>query len=221
MELNSKLNNKGDINMEIRQQLPLVAVEYENNGKKAVLTFLDEERGEVRSVNFNKQIYANDKYVDDDEKAAKVEKWCADIFNTTFDNLTTALETKHDVYCYDKFNALFEIEQISKFTEDMKGLMLDTEIKEILVDDYFIKIRYDYDGKTYESKQTYGKYMESMKQWFQDPQKKQLEYDKFEKKYGVPVSQRDTLIGMHIFVEVKCAFKKFYYGDIKPFPKAK
>ena len=51
--------------MELRKELELVSVEYENNGKKAVMTFLDKERKQVRIVNFNKQIYRDNKYIDD------------------------------------------------------------------------------------------------------------------------------------------------------------
>ena len=43
--------------MEIRTGLKLVSVDYENNGKKAVMMFLDEERKQVRTVNFNLQVY--------------------------------------------------------------------------------------------------------------------------------------------------------------------
>ena len=50
--------------VEKRENMKLVNVEYENEGKKAVLTFLDEERKEIRTVNFNKQVYDNGKYID-------------------------------------------------------------------------------------------------------------------------------------------------------------
>lgn len=207
--------------MELRKGLELVSVEYENNDKKAVMTFLDAERKEVRIVNFNKQGYENGKYVDDPAKAEKVDGWCYDLFGTPFESLTDCIGQKKDVYVYDRFNSLFEVQQVDKFTKDMVGCILQTEVKEIIVDDYFIKIRYDYEGKTYESKQTFGKYMESMKQWFVDPQKKEREYQKFEDKYGVPVSEKDSLIGHPLMVEVKAAFGTHYYGDIKKFPKTR
>ena len=207
--------------MELRKGLELVSVEYENNDKKAVMTFLDAERKEVRIVNFNKQGYKDGKYVDDPEKAEKVNGWCYDLFGTPFESLADCIGQKKDVYVYDRFNSLFEVQQVDKFTKDMVGCILQTEIKEIIVDDYFIKIRYDYEGKTYESKQTFGKYMESMKQWFVDPQKKEREYQKFEDKYGVPVSEKDSLIGHPLMVEVKSAFGTHYYGDIKKFPKTR
>ena len=41
---------------EILEQLELVDVIFEDN-KKVTLVFLHEERGEIREVNFNKQVY--------------------------------------------------------------------------------------------------------------------------------------------------------------------
>lgn len=205
--------------MELRKDLELVDVEYENGGKKAVMTFLDRDRREVRVVNFNKQNYSNGQFVDDPEKAAKVEEWCKQFFDCAFDVLDDQIGTKHDVYVYDTFNSLFEIDVVEKFTEDMNGQIYQTAVKEITLDDYFIKIRYDIEGRTYESKQTFGVYVESTKEWFLDPQRKAKEFKKFEEKYGVPVEDRDKLIGHDLIVEVKCAFGKHYYGDIKRFPK--
>ena len=90
--------------MEFLEQLELVDVTFED--KKAVLTFLDEDRGEIREVNFNKQSYDSDanKFVDDEEKAAKVEEWCEEHFNLPFDRLAEAIGERKDIYAYDKFN---------------------------------------------------------------------------------------------------------------------
>ena len=43
--------------MEKLTNLELVGVTYENDNKKAVLTFLDEEHGQIREVNWNRQSY--------------------------------------------------------------------------------------------------------------------------------------------------------------------
>lgn len=207
--------------MEIRKDLELVSVEYENNGKKAVLTFLDRERKQVRVVNFNRQSYRDNKYVDDPEKAAKVDKWCEEYFGTAFTKLGDKLGTTKDVYCYEKFNSLWEIEQIANFTPDMMGMLYQTEVKEIVVDDYFIKIRYDIEGKTYESKMGFGVFMKGTREWFQDPVKKEAQYKKFLEKFHVPVEDRAALIGHPLMVEVKSAFGDKYYGDVKKFPAKK
>ena len=204
--------------MELRKALELVNVDYENNNQKAVMTFLDKERSEVRTVNFNRQIYQNGKYVNDDKKAEKVDQWCSNIFGCKFDELPSCIGKKYDIYEYDNFNALFEVQIVEKFTKDQVGQIYQTKIDEILLDDYFIKIHYTIDGKTYESKQTFGTYIEGMKSWFVDPQKKEKEFEKFRNKYHAPVEKRDKLIGHPIMVEVKSAFGDHFYGDIKKFP---
>lgn len=207
--------------MELRKDLVLVAVEYENDGKKAILTYLDEERKQVRTVNFNKQAYKDGKYVDDPGKAGKVDEWCSEYFKVAFPDLGTCVGQKNDIYCYERFNSLWEVEMIEKFTKDMKGQIFQSEVKEIVVDDYFIKIRYPIDGKIYESKMSFGIFMKDKGTWYQDPIKKDTQYRKFEEKYHVPVEEADKLIGHPLMVEVKSAFGTNYYGDIKAFPKGK
>ena len=204
--------------MEIRENLNLIEVRFEQEGKKAILTFLDPERGEIREVNFNKQVYKDGKYQDDPEKAAKVDEWCKQYFNTTFSNLPSAVGQSKTVYCYDTFSSLFEVESIEKFTEAMKGKLYQTTIKEIKLDDYCIRIRYEIDGKTYESKMTFGKYVEQMKQWFIDPIKKEKVLAKFKEKYGKDISEADKLVGAKLIVEVKVAFGSHFYGDVKKLP---
>ncbi len=205
--------------MELRKNLELVSVEYESEGKKAVMTFLDAERKEIRTVNFNRQVYENGKYVDNPDKAAKVDKWCEEYFQCSFDRLASCIGMKKDVYCYENFNSLFEVEQIEKFDASMFGEIYQTEIKEIVVDDNAIRIRYMISGKTYESKMSYAIYMEATKEWFLDPIKKEKQHKKFLEKFGVPVSRKDELIGHPLMVECKKAMGKYYYGDIKKFPK--
>lgn len=207
--------------MEIREKLELVDVTFENESKKAVLTFLDAERGEIRVVNFNKQTYEDGKYVDSADKSAKVEEWCKTYFNCSFSSLSTALGTKHDIYVYPTFNSLFEVDMVEKFDADMEGCIYNTSIKEITIDDIAIRIRYEIEGKTYESKMTFAKYLENMKQWFVDPNKKAKTIEKFEDKFNCQIFEIDTLVGHPIIVEVKKAFGTALYGDIKKFPKKK
>ena len=186
--------------MEKRENLELVNVAFENNGQKAVLTFLDKERAEVRTVNFNRQVYRDN------------------IFGCEFTELPSCVGKKYTVYEYDDFNSLFEVQIITKFTKDQVGQIYQTAIDEVVLDDYFIKIHYTIDGKTYESKQTFGTYLQDMKSWFVDPLKKEKEFAKFENKYHVKVEDRDKLVGHPIMVEVKPAFGDHYWGDIKKFP---
>ncbi len=205
--------------MELLEKLELIEVSFED--KKAVLTFLDESRGEVREVNFNKQVYDDGKFIDNEEKAEQVETWCEEYFNVSFDDLQKAVGDRKDIYAYDNFNSLWESEVVSKFDEDMIGQIFETEIKDIKVDQTAIKIRFDYDGKTYETKMGFAKYHETLKKWFVDPLKKKKQFEKFETKFHVPVEQATDLIGKTIMIEVKKAMGKYIYCEAKPFPKKK
>lgn len=204
--------------MEIRENLTLIEVSYENDSKKAVLTFLDQERAEVREVNFNLQSYKDNKYVDDPAKEEKVAQWCKDIFDTTFDKLSTKIGEKRTVYCYDNFSSLFEVEQVEKFTPAMKGKLYQTQVEEIKLDDIAIRIRYKIDGKLYESKMTFAKYVESLKQWFVDPVDKAKKMTKFAEKFGKPIEEAESLKGAKLIVEVKAAFGDKLFGDVKKLP---
>ena len=208
---------------ELRKDLELVSVDYENDGKKAVLTFLDREDSAVRVVNFNKQSYDSEKkaYIDDPKKAEKVEKWCDEYLSTTFDSLSSAIGSKHDIWVYEKFCSLFQVEQAEKFDEDMLGQIYQTQIDKVTVGDFDIRVRYKIDGKNYESKMSYGNWQETLHQWFVDPIKKNRQFEKFKTKFGVPVDKADTLIGHPLMVEVKKAMGKYLYGDMKAFPKKK
>lgn len=205
--------------MELRENLELVSVDYENNGSKAILTFLDKERKEVRTVNFNTQVYRDGSFQDDPDKKEKVEAWCKEYFGTSFKKLSDCVGQTKDVYVYERFNSLFPVDVVDKFTPDMAGQIFQTSVKEIVLDDYFIKIRYEIEGKTYESKQTFGTYIKDMNSWYVDPQKKDREFEKFKSKYGVSVEDREQLVGHPLMVEVKTAFGTNLWGDIKRFPQ--
>jgi len=206
--------------MELLKDLELM--ETSENDGKLTLTFLDEEHGEIREVFFNKNIYDSDssKFVPDKAKAEKCEQWCNDYLGTSFDNAVQAIGQKHDVYCYDKFNALWECEEIEKFKKEDENKIFETEIDEIIDDGNAFKVKFKHEGKTYCSKMSYSEYLEKLKKWFVNPQKKQKQLVKFENKFGVPFSEKDSLIGRKIMVEVKVAFHKFPYADIKKLPKA-
>jgi hypothetical protein len=205
--------------MELLEQLELVDVVYED--KKATLVFLDEERGEIREVNFNKQSFDQDqkKFVDDDEKAAKVEEWCEEYFNLPFERLAEAIGERKDVYCYDNFNSLFEVKMISKFDEDMLGQIFNVDVVHAEDDGKKISIQFEYEGNLYESKMQYADYLEARKEWFINPQKRSKQYAKFKEKFDLDVENIGDLIGKEVMVEGKKAMGKFIYCEIKPFPK--
>ncbi|EAD7568595.1 hypothetical protein AF829_12725 [Listeria monocytogenes] len=203
------------------EQLELVEVVIKEG--KATLQFIDMERGELREVIFNKNVFDKEKneFVPDEEKAAKVEEWCQEYFQLTFDDLSKAVGEKRDVYAYDKFNSLWESEQIAKFDKDMVGQIISSTVKDVTDDGIGVHIKFEYEGELYQSNMTYSDYMETMKKWFTNPQKQRKQYEKFEEKFGICIDNKEELIGKDIMVEVKSAFGKFVYPDIKPFPKKK
>ena len=199
--------------MNLREDLTLIEVEYKD--KSALLTFLDEDCGEIREVKFNKQVWDNGSYVDDADKEKMVEEWCQKYFEVSFDNLSQAVGVKKDVYCYDGFNSLWECNTVSKFSKDNVGEIFTTEIKEVIDDGKGIHITFEYNGSTYESKMMYAKYVEVRKEWFPDPQKKNKRYGDFKKKFGVSVEDAEEIVGNEIMVEVKLAMGKYPWCDIK------
>ena len=207
---------------EILEQLELIDVIIEDN-KKATLVFLHEERGEIREVNFNKQVYdqTTKKFVDDAEKAQKAEEWAQEYFGLDFEQLAQAIGERKDVYCYDNFNSLFEVQQITKFEEDMLGQVFEVEVTNAFDDGKKIAIQFEYEGNLYESKMQYADYVEAKKEWFINPIKQKKQYEKFENKFQMPVTEVENMIGKNVLVEVKKAMGKWIYTEIKPFKKVK
>lgn len=208
---------------EILKNLEMVDVQYEENNQKAVLVFLDVDKGEIREVNFNKNKYdeASKKYVPDAEKAAEVDKWCEEYFQTAFEELAQCIGDRKDIYCYDRFNSLWEVKMISKFDDDMVGQIFEVECCHAEDDGKKISIQFEYDGELYESKMQYADYLDARKEWFINPQKRKKQYEKFEEKFGLLVGEIEQMIGKTIMIEVKKAMGKYVYSEVKPFPKKK
>lgn len=201
--------------LDLRKDLELAEVVYSGDKKKATMAFLDRDLGEVLEVNFNKQEYKDGNWIDNEEKAEQVNEWCKKYFDLKFEDLTKAIGRKMDVYKYEKFNSLWEVNYVEKFKVEDEGKIIQTKISEVVDDGRAIRIRFEYNGSTYESKMGYAKYYEATKEWFTDPQKKDAQYKKFKEKFGVPVEKADSIVGKDIMCEVKVAFKKFAYVEIK------
>lgn len=209
-----------------KEQLDLVQVEYEDGGQKAILSFMDMEAGELFPVNFNRRDYdeSTRKYIDSEEKAAKVDEWCEEYFGTSFDKLAEKVGEKRDVYVADGFNALWEPDVITKHEKEEAGMMIETVIEDVFDDGNAIIIRFlDDDGNMRQSKMNYSEFFEVNRTWVVDVQKKRKQHKKFQEKFGVSIDDKEgleNLKGLKIFVEIKLAFGKYPYAEIKP-PKLK
>lgn len=199
----------------LRKDCVLEEVVYKNEGKKAVLTFLDLEQGQVLEVNFNKQSFDNGKFKDNPEKAKQVDEWCKEYFDTDFESLGEKTGEKRDIYVYESFNSLWESKETKKFTKEDKGKIFPTKINRIEDDGKGIHIYFDYKDEEYESKMMYADFVESLKQWFNNPQKEKKQKDKFKDKFGVDVENAKDIEGKDIMVEIQLAFGKFPYAEIK------
>lgn len=207
--------------MELLEQLELVDVTFED--KQVLLTFLDEEKGEIREVKWNKQIFdqGTNKFIDDEEKAEKVEKWAQEYFGLSFDRLAEAIGERKDVYAYDRFNSLYPVDIIAKFDKDQVGQIMEVTVSDVVDDGRAVLIKFEYEGDTYASKMQYADYLEVKKQWFINPVKQNKQYEKFEEKFGISIENKEELIGQKVMVEIKLAFGTHVYIEIKPFPKKK
>ena len=206
---------------DIRKDCVLEEVVYENENKKAILTFLDLENGVVLEVNFNKQKYDRDKgkFVNDKEKEEQVKEWCKEYFGCSFNELNNQVGTKKDIYVYDGFNSLWEVQITNKFDKDMVGQIIEGEITKIDDDGVAIRIFFNYQDKEYACNYNYSNFLEAQNKYFPNPQKKKKKLEKFEDTFHVPFSNREELLGKKVMVEVKLAFGSFVWNDIKPLPK--
>jgi hypothetical protein len=207
--------------MQLLEQLELVDVTYQD--KQVSLVFLDAERGEIREVKWNKQVFdsTTNKFVDDEEKAIKCEDWAQEYFGLQFDNLAQAIGERRDVYTYDRFNSLYEVKIVSKFDKDMVGQIMQVTVSEVEDDGTAILIKFEYEGDTYASRMRYADYLEVKKQFFVNPIKQKKQYEKFEEKFGISIENMNELVGQSVMIEIKLAFGKDVYVEVKPFPKKK
>lgn len=206
--------------MELLTNLPIVNVEIEDG--KATVTFVDQEKGEIRECNYNLKSYNEEtgKFVADPEKEEKVRAKVEQLYGVPFDQLGQAIGQTHNVYAYDNFNSLEEVTVVAKFDKDMVGQIIQTEVTAVEVDNVGIHIKFEYEGDTYQSNQNYATYVPESGSWFQNPQKRKKQEATFERKFDIPVNKKDELVGKAIMVEVK-DFNGNVWTEIKAFPKKK
>ena len=203
----------------------LTLIEVTQDMDKTVLTFLDREHGEVRDVTWNTKKYDPDtnKWTPSPETMERVEGWAKEYFDTDYAGLANLGDqgiTK-DIYAYDRFNSLWESTQMAKFTKEDVGQIFSVTVTDVVEEVSGLKIKFDYDGETYQSNMGWAKFIEATKEWFSDPIKKSKQQAKFEEKFGIPFENKAELIGKDVMVEVSLAFGTAVYVEIKPFPKKK
>ena len=102
----------------------------------------------------------------------------------------------------------------------MVGQIIQADVTAVEVDNVGIHIKFEYEGETYQSNQNYASYMEVTKTWLTSPQKRKKQEATFERKFHIPISNKDDLVGKQIMAEVK-DFNGNIWIEIKAFPKKK
>lgn len=188
-------------------------VDVTDKDGKINLTFLKDDK--IYEVGWNKRAYdpsLND-FVESEEKEAKVEEWSQNYFGVPTKELTKKLGSKQDIYVYDTYASLWESQ--NKFTKEDNKKSWKTQIERVDVNENGIVISYKCDGKLYSSKMSFKQKMGD--NYYLNPIKERKQRKNFLDKFGVPVEESDKIIGQEILVKVKCAFGKYYYGEIDVF----
>lgn len=196
----------------VYEDLEIVDVQVEP--EKITFTLLDPEKQEIHDIKWRKQVYDPEaqSYVDDEAKLKQVEDWCESFFGLTLDTIQEAIGKRATVYGYDTFDSFWLSD--AKFEKSDKGKMIQTKVKDVEVTKEYIKIRYDWKGKTYSSYKRFTQKRGDV--YYVNPIKKNTQLKWFVDTFGVDVSEKDSVIGKSIIVEVKSAFGATLYGDIKP-----
>ena len=189
------------------------------NGTRLEMKFYDAENDVLRTVKFNRQSYDREKgqFVDDPAKAEKCEEWSQKYFGCSMDEVPEHVGAFHDVYVYDNFCSLWEAEdtqRAKKFDSPVKGI-IKTKIENIYTDNIGIHVEYKYNGDLYESKYTTAECIKDLKKWVRDPEREARAKKRFKEIFGKDISEKNSLIGADIQVQVKKAFSS-YYGEILP-----
>lgn len=191
-------------------------VEVNQDQDVVLFQLLDKEKLEVHTIKWNKKAYdaEHKKFVESEEKEKQVEEWANQYFNLNLEEIEKAIGQVKDVYAYDTFDSLWEC--VQKIPPELEGQILSATIKAITLEKEGIRIDFDYEGDVYRSNMSFTDKIGDT--YYINPQKRKKAVEKFEEKFHVPVEESDKLIGKQIMVEIKKAFGKFIYADIKKLP---
>jgi len=171
---------------------------------KAVMTFKHPSDDVTYDVVFDKRVFDTklNRYREDDKKARSVDMWCVSYFNTSFNNLHSAIGMKRDVYAYKSFNSLWEITRVDKYQSGDVGRTFTTEILEVIEDDVGIKIRFEDNGLR-ESNMSCTDYDPSTRKYKPNAKKRQAQCSRFTEKFGISITNMHQLAGRSIDVTIK------------------
>lgn len=189
--------------------LPLYNID--ETDREIIFTFVQDDNGEeiareiiwrTKRYNPNTKEWEDDKTIDEN-----IEKWSKEYFNVPRKKLNSVIGTTKDVYVYDSFDSLWEVE--TKFTEDDVNQIKKGEITEITTDNKGIYIYFKTkDGNKRRANMRFEQKVGD--KFLISPRKKRNALENFKKSFGVDLEDKDTLVGKTIMVQIAKAFNIVY-----------
>jgi hypothetical protein len=212
--------------MEVKQCLELVEVNKNDAKTTLELLFLDKEETQIYTVKFSRQKYNKDiqEFVDSDEKSKNVDDQLQTELGVCYDTAENAVGKTHDIYVYSNrnppFNSLTEASVAKPDEEFLKKYRSGFYTTIDAVEDTGERIRliFTINGDKYATSNSteektsfnYGDWLKSREQFLPNALKKEKAYSNFTKIFGIPIEDKDSLIGRKIKIYPNKAGKNYY-----------
>lgn len=197
--------------MEVLKNLPLENVIKEDN--KVILEFLNEQEGELRQIEWYTQLYdiPSKTWYADDKKMKQVENWSQEYFGLPYEDLEKAVGATKDIYVYEEYDSLWE--RVVPFDEKDYGRTKKGKITEINLNPDTIEIIFvQKDGVKRRANMRFTE--KRGDDFYIIPKKKKKAINNFNKLFGVPIENREEVIGKEMMVQVDKAFGNVFYSKI-------
>ena len=191
----------------LKKDLLLVEVEL-TDGISVVFRFLNEDEGLLYEVtwNFRKFDPDNKKWVTSPEQEEKVAQWADEYFGVVVADLANLGDANiyKDVYHYDTFNSLWEIQRTEKMPKDRVGEIFTVTITDVEETSKGFLPKFEEEGKTYGiSGFDTSTFLKGQNKFFKDPVKEEKAKEKFLDRFGISLEDKDLLVGEEVMVEIK------------------
>lgn len=208
--------------MEKLENLELVEVERNEKDTNLTLLLLDNEAGFIYPVKFNKQKWNNEvkKFEDNPEQLKWVNEKLNEYLGFDWDNAEKAIGKEFDVYVYEKFNSLWKSEQLAKPDEELEKKIRSgykTKILDVKETNKAFEIIVEIEGNKYSVSNTcdnkglkISDWINSRNAYFKNPSKYAEAKNNFEKEFGVPVEEKEKIIGREVTIFPARAGKTVY-----------
>lgn len=191
----------------LKKDLLLVEVEL-TEGMSVVFRFLNEDEGLLYEVtwNFRKYDPDNKKWIVSADQEEKVAEWAKEHFGVEVAELANLGDSNiyKDVYHYDTFNSLWEIQRTEKMPKDRVGEIFTVTITAVEETSKGFLPKFEEEGKSYGiSGFDTSTFLKGQNKFFKDPVKEEKAKEKFLDRFGISLEDKDLLVGEEVMVEIK------------------